>query len=435
MTGEFKGIASLADNIGDHVTASLDLFQPYPCDKGMKSGKMIALRPLSRNDNGPFDFIISSEGSRYVHLPSTRVFVQVKILHDDGTPVPAGEVVGVVNNFGPSLFSSIDIQLNGVDISTVSTPNAHYKSFFERNFSYGYDANKTHLCLSGWVKDVAEEHDNFKARETGANAGQNGFIRRYKQVQESSSMQMYFPLSSEFLCCEKLLPNDINVNVRLIRTSDYFSLLSDVTGKSYKIHFEDIQLFIRSIEVAPDILKQHQLLFNDGQHAKFALPRTRIEVFPIQGVSHTILPNIFRDTVLPHSIMLTMVLSEAYNGSLAKNPYNLEHFNMTRCNLKINGLTVPTSAFTPDFENDLFAREYASLFEGTGIHNGPHSTTITPHDYKNGNFALFFDLTPDACANYHNHPGESGVMDCEIIVTIILEKVELWIVKSRLLIR
>lgn len=415
----FEGIGGLRDSIGDHVSESVAIFDKIATDRTLIDGKLVGIRPLTLDDAGPLDFVINGEGNQYIHLPSTRLYVKTEIRNADGTPTTTADNVSLVNNFGPSLFSSIDVQINSQDVSVISATHAQYKSYFQSIFSYGSDPMLTSLTNSIWTKDVAGQFDNFKTGTDADDAttyGQHGYISRKNFACPTKAFDMYFPLSCDFFGIDKLFPNDAPLKVRLTRNQpDSFSLLSSDKTKTFKVKFLDVMLFVRKIELSQTILKHHQQLFKRSEPAKYHIPRTRIEVFPFpEGLPHIVLPNIFRGTVLPHNILLTMTSSSAFNGALDKNPYNLQHFSMNHCFLRVNGSQIPSTPHSPDFSNNCFSREYASIFDDAGIHFGMHTHRVTKHDYNNGSFALMFDLTADACQNAHTHQSRRGLMDCEI---------------------
>ena len=403
------------------MSSSVDLFKDIPSDRSMKSGQMVGIRALYQESQGPFDFVITGDSASYIHLPSTRCYMRARVLVSDGTDIAATDEVGVVNNFGPSMIKSIDIQVNNTDLTAASNTNANYKSYLQNLYSYGETAADTFLQNSMWYRDLAGQMENMTvppqpaAEDAAAPATNPGFLTRRHLIRESRAVDLYLPLACDFFCMERLLPNDTSLKIRLLRESDDFSLMYKSTMKSFKIEIDEIMLFVRKIDVSPSIVKQHQTLFGKGQLAKYNLPRTRIEIFPqTGGLQHIVLPNIFRGTVLPHHILLTIIKSSSFNGSAKENPYNLKHYNLNQCFLKVDGLSVPATPYAPDFSKECFAQEYASLFDENGIQLGPHTHHVTKTDYLNGYFSLCFDLSPDGCLNLHNHPGRSGQLEAEI---------------------
>ena len=74
--------------------------------------------------------------------------------------------VGPINLFLHSLFSQVDISLNGTLVTT-STNTYPYRAMLETLLSYGEDAKKTQLTSALFYNDLAGKMDsvNFDAGE------------------------------------------------------------------------------------------------------------------------------------------------------------------------------------------------------------------------------------------------------------------------------
>ena len=82
--------------------------------------------------------------------------------------------VGFVNNALQSMFSGVDIKLNGISTNSNFFTNG-YTSYIQNILNYGSDALHSKLALSGWETDtdltVADAHQaapdsGFKRRAT-----------------------------------------------------------------------------------------------------------------------------------------------------------------------------------------------------------------------------------------------------------------------------
>ena len=72
------------------------------------------------------------------------LYLQAKITKQDGTNLDANDPVGPVNLLLHSLFSQVDISLNGIQVTT-STNTYPYRAMLETLLSYGGDAKKSQL--------------------------------------------------------------------------------------------------------------------------------------------------------------------------------------------------------------------------------------------------------------------------------------------------
>ncbi|GBM89497.1 hypothetical protein AVEN_32551-1 [Araneus ventricosus] len=94
-------------------------------------------------------------------------------------------------------------------------------------------------------------------------------------------------------------------------------------------------------------------------------------------------------------MILGLVSNSAFNGDFKKNPFNFKNYNLSYISLSENGVQIPMSAYAPSYKNDLFARNYLSLFTDLAQHN----TNVTLEEYKDNTCLYVFDLTQDYSAS------------------------------------
>ena len=117
-------------------------------------------------------------------LANSYLFVKAKIQRADGANLDNADEVGPVNNFLHSMFSQIDIQLNGTLISS-STNTYPYRAYIESLLSYGPAAKASHLTAALFYKDEAGKMDDRNPLADAANSGlktRAGFTNRNRVV-------------------------------------------------------------------------------------------------------------------------------------------------------------------------------------------------------------------------------------------------------------
>ena len=67
----------------------------------------------SLDSGGLIEFLIPGSGDDYLDLANTMLHVQVKVTRADGDDLLLALPVGPVNNWLHSLFSQVDVYLNG----------------------------------------------------------------------------------------------------------------------------------------------------------------------------------------------------------------------------------------------------------------------------------------------------------------------------------
>ncbi|GBM28873.1 hypothetical protein AVEN_43586-1 [Araneus ventricosus] len=192
----------------------------------------------------------------------------------------------------------------------------------------------------------------------------------------------------------RLLISGTTIRVRLLKAKDDFTLLA--TSGAFHLQIENIRLFIRKCDVSSSIVVGHEKAL---EQTLIQMPFTRMETknFTLSsGLKSVIIPNAMNG-ILPSRMILGLVSNTAFNGDFKKNPLrkNSKNYNLSYISLSENGVQIPMSAYTPSYKNDLFARNYLSLFMDLAQHN----TKVTLEEYKENTCLYVFDLTQDYSAS------------------------------------
>ena len=105
-----KNVTLSYSKITQKVTVNLDLF----------SLPMTQTSIASIGTGGPIEFLLPGSGDDYLDLANTYLFVRARVLTGDGGRLSVAAPVGPVNNWMHSLFSQVDVSLNGT-LVTLST--------------------------------------------------------------------------------------------------------------------------------------------------------------------------------------------------------------------------------------------------------------------------------------------------------------------------
>jgi hypothetical protein len=102
--------------------SALDLFDLPPTQTGIENIKMENIQPTSTISNeSPILFNISgTNGMEYLDLMRSQMYVRLRVKHKDGTNLEPDEEVAPVNLFLQSLFSQIDVSIQGKVMSSTS---------------------------------------------------------------------------------------------------------------------------------------------------------------------------------------------------------------------------------------------------------------------------------------------------------------------------
>lgn len=384
-------MAFVHDSSCECAKSELDLFNIPPTQTAIESSQWVEHRPLtSLSDSAPIEFVVTGSGEEYVDLSETYLQVTAQITktnggdlvtkNEDGTD-GADIGIGPVNNWIHSLFSQVDVSLNG-RLITPSTNTYPFRAYMETLLTYGPAAKKSHLTGSLWYKDTAGHMDKVTAEN-------DGFTQRRKWVKNSRTVTMIGRPHVDLCFQDRLMLNGIDMKMRFVRSKDAFNLMGDG-----KVVIKDMSLFVRKVKVHPSVQLGH-IKALDRATAKYPVKRVETKVFSIPKNNMSAnQENLFLGQ-LPNRVVIGLVENTAFSGAVDKSPFNFKHFDVDFLALYVDGVQVPSKPLQPDFEGENHMRSYASLFNGTGLMSRDQGNDISRDEYAKGYTLFAFDLTPD----------------------------------------
>lgn len=340
-------------------------------------------------EGGPIEFAVSGSGEDYLDLSNTLLEVKAKIVKGTGNALADTDVVGPVNLWLHSLFSQVDVVLNG---QVISAPNHTYpyRAYLETLCSYGGDAKSSQLSSLLFAKDTPGQMDTA----TLVAGGNQGLRTRQTETAVSHKVNMMGRLHADIFMQERFLPNGVDLKLRLIPSKNAFNLMSSVANPSFRTVLEEVSLYVRKVKLSPSTVLAHAKAV---EKSRMKLPLRRVvckSVTVPAGSFQANLDNLFLGQ-LPNRIIVGCVAADAFNGSYTANPFNFQHFGLNFLALHVNGEQVPAKPLQPNFEDRQYVRSYLSLFSGTGMLHQDVGNGISYNDYPQGYTLYAFDLTPD----------------------------------------
>lgn len=403
------GLTFTENDVASHST---DVFRPISQEVSMKNSDTVWIRPVSMNQEGPYEFRITQRGDAYVQLNRTMLSLSCKVVTSTGGDVPATDGIGIINLLGNSLFKSIEIEIGGKAIPELHNTHANYKAYLETLLSYNADVAACRLRASGWHLDTAGHYDDAKYHATNATykTKNKGLTKRRTWLSEnatSKTMPLMFPLHCDFFNCDRLLPPGVDLTVKLIRATDNFILLHNKATNNYKVQLSDLKLRITHVRVANAIIESHKVrILKEPVLLPIKKTEVKTHTYP-GGLTDIRVDNVFFGEI-PKTIIFGMVDTDSYNGAYKKNPYNFKNNNISHVSLIVNNKNYPTDPYTPNFANSKYTREYRDLFDNTGVGVNNIGNAVTYEQFAGGCTLFAFDLTPDLCNAYHWHKREIG---------------------------
>jgi hypothetical protein len=171
----------------------LDLFAVPSTQTSIESGSYVEYHPISSIIGGaPIEFDVKASGDDYIDFANSYVHVRAKITTDNGDNLEAADTVGPVNNFLHSLFSPVDVSLNGTLI-TSSTNTYAYRAYIETLLSYGFEAKSSQLTSALFYKDEAGKMDKPNLLAENAADRISGLVRHAFATESRQQSRVWFP--------------------------------------------------------------------------------------------------------------------------------------------------------------------------------------------------------------------------------------------------
>lgn len=271
---------------------------------------------------------------------------------------------------------------------TPGTNSYPYKAYFEKILSYEPRTLSTQMkACSLWVKDtaghmndlkyaaatqattafaVADDNVNIDATQlalTYPNESQNDGLReRHKAIDASKKIMLMDRLHIDLFQQEKYRPNGVDVRLRFNRAKPQFYMMT-VALSSGKVPIQSIVMWVRKIKPTPAIQNAIYQRLN-SETVKYLLRRVEVKTFTIATGSQSRITDHQFQGQMPKRVLIGFVENAAFNEDATKNPFDFKHENIKKLEISINGETVTTRPFEPDFANDEYLRSYLFCIKG-----------------------------------------------------------------------
>jgi len=384
------------------LKSELDLFSVPPTQTSVENGNWIEYHPLSSvGDDSPIEFEINGNGEDYIDLANSMLYVRAKIVQPNGNNIAAGAAVGPVNLFLHSLFSQVDISLNGTQVTT-STNTYPYRAMIETLLSYGDDAKMSQLTSALYY---ADQPDRMNVVDFAENARNSGLYKRSRFTVTSHAVDMMGRIHADMFFQDRYLLNEVHVKIKLVRSRNSFCLMS---AEEFKVKIENAIMFVRKVKLSPSVFLAHAKAL-DNATAKYPIRRAVCKTITI--------PNGFRDVSheklfsgqLPTRLVIALVSNTAFNGAFDINPFNFHHYNVMEISVYSDGQQqYGIKPLTTDFTSGLYVRAYNTLFSGTGKVFKDEGNALDRTTFSKGYALYAFDLTPDLGEDDHFNLAKQG---------------------------
>ena len=379
------------DSFSEGVPNELLLFDLPPTQVAVNDVYFQEIRPLSQvSDDTPIEFQISGQNSMdYLDLKGTQVCMKLKVTNPDGTDITSTKV-GPVNLFLQALFSTTEVSLqNKAIISSNFNP---YVAMIHTLLNNGQDATSSQLTSQLFIKD-----DNDHPDDTDPTGSNSGLFIRQKYINASKVLDLQGPIFHSLFTIKRYLLNQVDVKLKLYRSSPAFCLSSGDASPNYKIKIIDIYLLARKVRVNPALIVAHAELLKTTT-AKYAFDRIECRSQSISAGSTVYTwDNLFAGHK-PNQVIVAFVKSNALSGDYKSNPFHFLNCNIQSICLYADGVPVCGNPLKLNFnktEGECFMRAYTNLFLTNGTWNTNNGLNMNREDFANTSTLFSFQLEPN----------------------------------------
>jgi len=253
----------------------LDCFSPSTTDVSHISSEKQIYNPIGNiEDSLPLDIIIPPTRENYTSLYESQLLVTFKITKLNGDNLVAADKICLNSSPFHSLFSDVEIFLNGVATNSCTSLN-HYTGYLTNYLYYTPDQRTKDLSAQLFIKNLSESLD-----ETDA-----AYNERMEYTAGSKLVQLCGRLPDAVCQENRHIPSGVEIHIRLKKNATEFILESKTIASPYpyKIKYENIQFICQRYLPHQDIVAHHNALFRQGRKMNFPLTLISIKTFPVQS--------------------------------------------------------------------------------------------------------------------------------------------------------
>ena len=320
--------------------ASFDVFSRPPTEGAIQEINDQEISPLTAlsSSSGSIEFSISGDGEEYIDMSDLYLHVKIKVSNADGSTAIADGDVETVKLWPQALFRQCDLFLNGTLVTTSSSMYP-YTAYISSVLSYPHAVKKHQMEVLEHLKNPWK-------------------VKAGKTVNEAM-IRLHLPLCNQ----NRLIPNGIELKLRLLRSPSEFVLIrKSASTKTFQIQLEKCSLFVRRLTPTASLLLEHSEHLSKSNMI-YPIERLYPKFFTLgKDVREFDLPNISQGQ-LPSRVIVGLVKSTAFSGTLDTNPFKFEPFKLNHISLLSNGRAYPSVPITPDYSNDFCRRAYYTLLD------------------------------------------------------------------------
>lgn len=368
----------------------------------------VELQPISApDDSAPIEFLIPADLDGFLDSSNIKLHIKGKVVKSDNKVLTDTDIVTPTNNFASSLFSHVEVDINGTLITNTST-SYPYKCYFENLINLDKETIRTKGQLQGFFGTPLDEGVNdVYDPKNGECLSVAKYL--YGYAKNSKPLNLLVPLHLDLSRCGKLLPNLSQVRIKLNRNKPEFYLNYDASKGSYKYKIDKITLMFTKYKLGDDILMKYAKEI-EQQSFSFKFPNVIVGSHTIAKDSISFELNDPFGGKVPDNFVFGFVTHEAFNGSAPHNPFYFQHNKLKSITTSVDDRPTPCGTKFFDFDNNDFLGAYNTILENLdmGGRRNP-AVIINRNNYEEGFTILAYDFTANNGGGDMMQPVKSGI--------------------------
>lgn len=406
------------------INPALNLFTVPPTDVSISSYRMVPIQTYTTGIN-PVEFQVDPQED-YIDLSRSYFEIELQLKKNDNGNVTAADKLWPVNNLAHSLFKQISVRLNGTLISP-QTDTYHYKAIIETLLNYDREDGETVLKPQGWYNNIdfpaewtddntnteGDGHEDWQALSSNHKEALATLIAEQASYTNGKAHVLRFRPHIEVFQLSKLLVPRVQIGIQMYFNSP--DLFLDGVGSAGRLLPEDIKvrLYLCQLRLNPSVYRALMSKMSvDRELVTYPTVRSEIRTFNMQGNQQRYECNNLFQGRIPNRLIVGMVLSEAFNGTVQHDPFCFQKFGLQSIRQLVRGEEYPYETLELVHNNgtkDL--RGYFRFLQASGALCKHKGNMVRSADWGQGkNCTLFmFDNSANGCADSPvMNPKQSG---------------------------
>jgi len=234
---------------------------------------------------------------------------------------------------------------------------------------------------------------------------------------KSKNIDLIGNIHSDLGFLRKALPGGCTLRLKFIMHDPKF-FLKLPANFSAKLVINEATLYVAKLKVSPELLHAHQKALMISP-AKYFITRCEVRQRTImKGAVNADLEHVVTGQA-PRRAQIFLVKNKAYNGAYNEDPFFFHHFDLSHIECFIDGRSYPSSAYTPNFTEGKYIREYHGFLDSLGQNFTESTITFDRLRYELGNVIFGFNFADDnsnGCGmNGHLNPIKRGSLGIKIM--------------------